>query len=733
MKKSITLLFTLLSIFTYGQNFNPKTITLPKDVTVEDLSFLKEEIKDAQVVMLGEGSHFDGNMFEMKTKVIKYLYQEMGFKTMAFESGIYDVWKAQQEINAGENVKKAFLKSLFSIWTKTNEFQSFIQFYETNKTDLKLFGFDNQLMGIYSNNELVNDLYAYCAQNNISLKLNKNDFQLLIEALNSTVFDDEDIAYNEYKKALTTVLNKIEKKPKTETHFYWSQIIKSLLALGEDAFTQKESIISTYYASTDDNIRDKQMADNLLAYIQTHPNEKIICWGASAHFINDMTSVNTPVVKDFIPMGSYIKTALKEKVYSLATLNASEEFCFDNLCEKTPIDPASFENYLKQKGATHLFISSNQPEMKKVQLNRLFSPVTFIESRLDLLHDGYIYLNESKLSTKALNDDQDDIKIENVSSNKVAIIPKQEVSNIDDYNKNLPVGTVNLNEVVLYGKSTAYQIIKKVIDNLANNYPDKEVSSNVYTNIITNIGNTNCLNLDFIAKQYETGYFSYNRCVFSPSEIKWNVQNGYKPNYWRQFFELISNPIRHRTFLGIRKYKKFNFTLKEIETHNNKEVYVISFSTNRNYWNFTHRRFLSDYCGKLYINKDDLAIVKIIEDWKVTEYPIEFSAYGLNLNGEFENYNKGKDFTHERNETDFVKIDNLYFISQRLIEISGNVYDSEKKSLPFTTTLKSYWSDFNTINPEKIKFKDEVEYFDKVKYNKEFWDKFVGYKMKCTN
>ena len=467
LKKSITLALLSTSIISNAQTFNPKTITLPKDVTVEDLSFLKEEIQDAQVVMLGEGSHFDGNMFEMKTKVIKYLYQEMGFKTMAFESGIYDVWKAQQEINAGENVKKAFLKSLFSIWTKTNEFQRFIQFYETNKTDLKLFGFDNQLMRIYSNDELVNDLYAFCTQNNIPLKLNKNDFQLLIEALYNYVFDDEDIAYNEYKKALTTVINKIEKKPKTETHFYWSQIIKSLLALGEHAYAKKEPVLSTYSSSSDDNTRDKQMADNLLAYMQTHPNEKIICWGANVHFVNDMSSVNTSVIKDFIPMGSYIKSVLKEKVYSLATLNASEEFCFDNMCEKTPIDPASFENYLKQKGAPHLFISSNQPEMKKVQLNRLFSPVTFIESRLDLLHDGYIYLNEPKLSTKASIDDKDNIKIDNVSSNKVPLISKQEVSNNDDYNKNLPAGTVTLNEVVLYGKSTANQIIFPITGNIS--------------------------------------------------------------------------------------------------------------------------------------------------------------------------------------------------------------------------------------------------------------------------
>ena len=73
MKKTITLLFTLLGTLTYSQNFNPKTITLPENVTVEDLSFLKNEIKDAQVVMLGELSHFDGNIFEMKNLLLKFI------------------------------------------------------------------------------------------------------------------------------------------------------------------------------------------------------------------------------------------------------------------------------------------------------------------------------------------------------------------------------------------------------------------------------------------------------------------------------------------------------------------------------------------------------------------------------------------------------------------------------------------------------------------------------------
>src|SRR5690606_3277527 len=111
----------------------------------DDFSFLKEELKGVQVLMLGEKSHFDGNVFEMKTKIIEYLYKEIGFKTIAFESGVYDVWKAQNEINKGTNVQLAFKNSLFTIWSDTNEFQSFVQFYDANKSNLKLFGFDSQI------------------------------------------------------------------------------------------------------------------------------------------------------------------------------------------------------------------------------------------------------------------------------------------------------------------------------------------------------------------------------------------------------------------------------------------------------------------------------------------------------------------------------------------------------------------------------------------------------------
>lgn len=50
------------------------------------------------------------------------------------------MWKAPKSISEGQNVKEALSNSLFSIWAKRNEFQSFIEFCDQNKKNLNLFG-----------------------------------------------------------------------------------------------------------------------------------------------------------------------------------------------------------------------------------------------------------------------------------------------------------------------------------------------------------------------------------------------------------------------------------------------------------------------------------------------------------------------------------------------------------------------------------------------------------------
>ena len=706
----------LLFLKVNAQNFNPKTLTLPENLTVQDFSFLKEELKDVQVVMLGENTHFDGNVFEMKTEVIKYLHQELGFNTIAFESGVYDVWKAQININKGEKTRTAFEKSLFFIWSKKKEFQSFIDFFEQYKTELKVFGFDNQITGEYGENELVNDLYEYCNKNQLNLKLNKDDLDLLIESItNSGVFDEGDITYEKYKSSLSNLVTNIDKKPKEEVHFYWRQIIKSLLSLGEYSY-QNKPILSSFNTTSDDNIRDKQMAANLLEYIKMHPNDKIICWGANAHFVNDMSSVKTPIIKEFIPMGSYIKKELNKKVYSLASITASDSIYLNNTWSKTPLNSSSMEQFLKNKNKPHLFISSNQDEMKKPQLNRLFSPIDFIESRLDLLHDGYIYFNKVKQATLIDFEENEFLSKSNIQN-------KSKTEDLDKKDKSKIKETV-LEDVIIvnYNKKATYSIISKAIENIDKNYPNFYFNSQQYTNIDVKVQNESVTNLDFTNKQFDRGYNQSDRNSKQLEEIKWNIKNDYKPTNIRQFRSLTyNNPIMYGSCFNIRKSKKFMYKIVEVKIYNDKTVFVINFSIPRNHYTYTKRQIPGNYSGTLYINKDDFAIVKILENWEFTENPdpSKYDIYG------WDEKFITKEINSESVETNFEKINGFYFLTSSEIELSGKLYDKVKNPYQLKMYINSNWGNFKTENPIKISYKEEIELFEKIKFNKPFWENYT--------
>ncbi len=716
MKKLYLLLFILSFCGISAQNFNPRVINLPENVSDQDFSFLKEELKNTQVVMLGEISHFDGNVFEMKTKIVKYLHQEMGYNTIAFESGIYDVWKAQQSIHANENVNAAFENSLFPIWAKKKEFQSFIEFYDQNKNNLKVFGFDIQITGKFGEKELFTELFNYCKQNQLPLDLNKEDLELLFESMfNSGIFDEGDITYAQFKNSFHKLLTAIEQKPKTEANFYWFQTVKSLMALGEQNY-KKIRVVSTFNTTLEDNIRDKQMADNLLTYIKTHPNEKIICWGANQHFANDMSSVKEPIIEKFIPMGSYVKTSLKEKVYSLAAVTAKDSIYLQGKWEKTPIDKLSFEAYLKNKNTHHLFISSNQKEMKQTMLNRFFSPITFIPARLDLLHDGYLYFNTSQQSTSIETNDNEILVDISPTSN-------QKTEESIEIKTSINTKDILIEEVAIagYSKNYPYKILKKTIENIKKNYPTKPFNTDSFSNLHVQVQDTTYLNVDFTANQYDRSYNGITRSTIQLKEIRWNTINGYKPESLGNINNLNQNPIMYAQFLNKRKLKKYEFKILNKGTYNNKEVFVIEFSTNRNHFSYTHRGFLSKYSGTLYINTDDYAIVKLIENWEVTEFPEDRM---LLLSEEFNNKFFKKIFNYETKETNYNLSNNLYYLTYSKDNITGNYFDANNKSYLFTNEFKSFWSNFNDINPKEITFKQEQNSLKKAPHNPTFWQSY---------
>ncbi|MBE0393366.1 hypothetical protein BJQ96_03230 [Flavobacterium sp. PL0002] len=171
---------------------------------------------------------------------------------------------------------------------------------------------------------------------------------------------------------------------------------------------------------------------------------------------------------------------------------------------------------------------------------------------------------------------------------------------------------------------------------------------------------------------------------------------------------------------NIRKSKKFVYKINEVKIYNDKTIYIISYSIPRNHYTYTKKQIPGNYSGTLYINKDDYAIVKIIENWEFMENPesSKYDIYGWN-----EKY-VNKEIKSESVETNFEKINNLYFLTSSEIEILGKLYDIEKNTYQLKMYIDSNWRDFKTENPIKISNKKEVQIFEKVKYNKTFWENY---------
>ena len=706
MKKTFTLFLLFFSFVFFSQNTISKSIILSEPPISNDFSFLKEELKDVQIVMLGEISHFDGNIFEAKTEIIKYLVENMGFNVIAFESGIYDLWKAQNEISRGANCKQVFRNSLFSMWGKRKEFQSFITFFETNKAKLKLFGFDHQITSTDGISNLSNDLFSYSKQINHNIKLNKDDFSLLLESIsNSGMFDESDISYLIFSSELNKLKQKVIHQKNSEEKFYWSQIINGLLTLGEDAFT-RQNFTSTFNCTSIDNIRDKQMAENLLAYTKQNPEAKIICWGANQHFANNLKSVKAPIIKDFMPMGTYIKTALEDKMYSLAAVTANDSIFLQNKWYHTPIKEYSFEDVLKKQFKNnHVFISAKHIETNNIKENRLFSPIAFIEGELSDFHDGYLYFPKTSLSTI---DEYEDL-IHNVTNKKEIVNDKKEkYINLDINQK--PNETL-IEEVVVYSKNTPYQILKKAIGSFDKNYPTKGFSSDLKTNILIKVADTTCVDADVLAQQYDLGYVNRDfRNTKKVLETKWKVSKNFQTESFKEYHGLMYNsPIQYAPLLKDNKFKKFELNVEGTTKINNEEVIIIQFSSPRNHSTFTRRVYLSNYSGYIYINKSDNAIIKIIENWQVTDFPISFRD-GYVLKNNLSKYTN-KEYLNESTITEFVKDNNLYFIKNAKNVVSGILYNEVNDKTDYEITTTSNWNNFNVLNPKIIKSNNEVLLF----------------------
>lgn len=114
----------------------------------KDLSFLATELKGVQVVQLGEASHGTAEFTLLKTRLVKYLHEHLGFNVLAIEAGVMESGLAG--LHRSRLSEAALMQSVLFGGMHGQEVQRVFG-YLKSKPKLRLIGLDPQ----FSSNDVL--------------------------------------------------------------------------------------------------------------------------------------------------------------------------------------------------------------------------------------------------------------------------------------------------------------------------------------------------------------------------------------------------------------------------------------------------------------------------------------------------------------------------------------------------------------------------------------------------
>lgn len=292
-------------------------------------------VSNKEIVILGESQHGDGKTLEVKSQLLKYLIEEKGFNTIAFEGrGFLDMEILNTDTPL-DSLSKSFNKYSLLDWYAQEQQDMLDSAIVDN--ELNFIGLDSYSYFTSRNPDSFIDYLRKLLETNSSYGEHEPWAELKRIHHNISFSKTDDLTEKEidfYTKRLNSMIKKIESEPGPGA----SKKVENEIALKGIKNAVKYSILfknrwlheGEINFSIYNNLRDEQMFKNLFWHKERNPDAKIIVWTANFHGAKKIEDVRYKeedpfLYNNYVLFGEHLHQYYGDNLYSIAFTSSTGE------------------------------------------------------------------------------------------------------------------------------------------------------------------------------------------------------------------------------------------------------------------------------------------------------------------------------------------------------------------------------------------------------------------------
>jgi erythromycin esterase len=351
----------------------------------EDLGFLKKVLKGKRIVLLGESSHGAAEFNSTKVRLIKYLHEKLGYKVLAFESGLAETNASDAQMTTAAPIKM-MQDSLYPVWY-TQEVSHLFEYMKKEKkgrTPLSLAGIDMQPTGSYA--AFLKNWFQ-TIDSSIGDKahlLEQKYLGLLTLSITDTFNREQKKMIQEYKE-LSQFVQKNKKElakayPNSPhmirvTQYVLQDRIYSMehgmkfLVWSNKYVKENNAELANKYFDQFSEARDEAMAKHLTWLAEKlYPKQKIIVWAHNLHIRKANTKAENPYRSSVVTFGQLLPKKIKDQSYVIGLYMNRGVSAFNNRQPapvRFPHPKGTMESILGNSGYKNIFVDMKNQQKKE--------------------------------------------------------------------------------------------------------------------------------------------------------------------------------------------------------------------------------------------------------------------------------------------------------------------------------------------------------------------------------